>query len=358
VLVNHRDRPPGMVDVARLAGVSHQTVSRVLNGDTRVRAENRERVLRAVSALGYRVNRVAQELVTGRSRLVGVIALHSTLYGPLSTLAALEVAAAAHGLSVSVRRVREPGSASVAAAVEGHLDQRVAGIVAVLPVRAAAEVVARVPESVPVVAVDSGDEAVVPRVVVDHEAGGHAATAHLLGRGHATVWHVAGPQDWYDARGRSTGWRRALEEAGAHVPPVIPAGWTAASGYQAGRVLARIEEATAVFAANDHVALGILRALHEHGRRVPEDVSVVGFDDTPEAAHFFSPLTTVRVDHAAVAAEALALLVSPEARARPVGCRRVVVPELVERRSVAAGPRCPPRRDGAVRLSTKEECRA
>ena len=149
--------------------------------------------------------------------------------------------------------------------------------------------------------VDGDPERSTPLVTVDQAAGAFAATRHLLEAGHRTVWHVSGPPDWFDSAGRIAGWRSALEAAGAEVPPIVPADWSAASGYRAGQMLARMPEVTAIFAANDHLALGILRAMSERGRRVPHDVSVVGFDDVPEAAYFIPPLTTVRPDFDAVA---------------------------------------------------------
>jgi DNA-binding LacI/PurR family transcriptional regulator len=177
-------------------------------------------------------------------------------------------------------------------------------------------------------------------VTVDQAAGARAATEHLLAAGHRTVWHVSGPPEWFDSAGRVVGWETALRAAGAEVPPVLPADWSAAAGYRVGQTLARIPEATAVFAANDHLALGILRALHERSLRVPDDVSVVGFDDVPEAGYFIPPLTTVRPDFHAVAESALALLLSRiQGDATPDG-PRTLAPTLVERRSVA-----PPRPD-------------
>ena len=328
-------RDPAMTDVARLAGVSHQTVSRVLNGHPSVREQTRLRVRAAVEALGYRPNNAARALVTGRSQLIGVVAQNSTLYGPSSLLAAFELAAAAAGFAVSVRRVRVLDRASIAAAVEHHRDQRVAGIVAIAPTASASEALADVPAGVPLVTVDGDPERGAPLVTVDQEAGARLATRHLLDAGHRTVWHVSGPVDWFDAAGRVRGWRRALEEAGAEVPPVTAADWSAAAGYQTGQMLARMPEVTAVFAANDHLALGILRAMSERGRSVPEDVSVVGFDDVPEAAYFIPPLTTVRPDFDAVATETLGLLLAQISGDDIGPSPRTIQPTLVERRSVA-----------------------
>nr|WP_323384755.1 LacI family DNA-binding transcriptional regulator [Streptomyces calidiresistens] len=332
-------RAPAMTDVARLAGVSHQTVSRVLNGHPNVREQTRLRVRAAIEELGYRPNRAARTLATGRSQLLGVVAPNSTLFGPASLLAAFEWAAGTAGFSVSVRRVGVLDRPSIAAAVEHHRDQRVAGIVVIAPTASANEALAEIPSTVPVVTVDGDPLRGTALVTVDQEAGAMAATRHLLEAGHPTVWHVSGPSDWFDAAGRVRGWRRALEEAGAEVPPVTPADWSAAAGYRAGQMLARMPEVTAVFAANDHLALGILRAMHERGRSVPGDVSLIGFDDVPEAAYYIPPLTTVRADFDEVAGETLHLLLRRITDGETGPVRRILSPTLVERVSVAAPAR-------------------
>lgn len=332
-------RDPAMTDVARLAGVSHQTVSRVLNGHPNVREQTRLRVRAAIAELGYRPNRAARTLATGRSQVIGVVALSSTLYGPASMLSAFEQAANGSGFAVSVGSVRTLDRRSIADAVGRHLDQRVAGVVVIAPVVSANEALDGLPPDVPLVTIDGDPERHGALVTVDQEVGGFAATNCLLEAGHRTVWHVTGPADWFDSAGRVQGWRRALIEAGAEMPPLIPADWTAASGYRAGQVLARMSEVTAVFAANDHLALGILCALSERGRRVPADISVVGFDDVPEAAFLIPPLTTVRPDFGAVARESLALLLRQIESGETTQERRTIVPALVTRDSVA-----PPRR--------------
>jgi DNA-binding LacI/PurR family transcriptional regulator len=183
--------------------------------------------------------------------------------------------------------------------------------------------------------VDGDPRRPIELVTVDQEAGAVAATTHLLEAGHRTVWHVSGPADWFDSQGRIAGWQRALTQAGADIPPLMPADWSAASGYQAGQILARMTDVTAVFAANDHLALGILRALHENGRRVPEDISLVGFDDVPEAAYYIPPLTTMRPDFDAVAAASIDLLVAQIRSGHRLGQRRMLTPTLISRESVA-----------------------
>ncbi|WP_199440346.1 LacI family DNA-binding transcriptional regulator [Umezawaea beigongshangensis] len=327
-----------MTDVARLAGVSHQTVSRVLNDHPNVREQTRLRVRAAIAELGYRPNRAARALVTGRSQLLGVVAQNSALYGPASLLAAFEGAAAEAGFAVSVGSVGSLDRASVSAAVERHLDQRVAGIVVIAPVASANEALDHLHSAVPLVTVDGDPARSTALVTVDQVSGARAATRFLLDAGHSTVWHVSGPTQWFDSAGRIAGWRAELERAGAEVPPVIAADWTAAAGYRAGQVLSRMPDVTAVFAANDHLALGVLRALSERGRSVPGDVSLIGFDDVPEAAYFTPPLTTVRQDFDAVGRATLSLLLSQITSGEPSSQRRTVAPELVVRDSVAPPP--------------------
>jgi DNA-binding LacI/PurR family transcriptional regulator len=328
-----------MTDVAALAGVSHQTVSRVLNNHPNVAEQTRNRVNAAIAQLGYRPNRAAKALVTGRSHLVGVVAQNSTLYGPASLLASFEQAAADAGFGVTIASVRRLDRESLLEAVDRHLQQRVAGIVVIAPVASAKEAIASIPDDVPLVAVDGDPEQQTSLVTVDQAEGARLATQHLLDMGHRTVWHVSGPPDWFDSAGRIDGWRRTLLDAGADVPPLVRADWSAASGYQAGQMLARMADVTAVFAANDHLALGIVRALHERGRQVPAEISVVGFDDVPESAYFLPPLTTIRPDFDEVGRRTLAVLLDRLSGDHGTVQRLVIAPTLVVRDSVAAPPK-------------------
>jgi DNA-binding LacI/PurR family transcriptional regulator len=324
-----------MMDVARLAGVSHQTVSRVLNEHKNVSEQTRLKVRAAIAELGYRPDRAARALVTGTSQVIGVVAQNSALYGPAAMLTAFEEAAQATGFAVNVGSVRSLDERSIAEAVERHLDHRVAGLVVIAPVAGARAALAQLPDDVPLVTIDGDPERSSTLVTVDQVAGARAATEHLLAAGHATVWHISGPTDWFDAAGRVRGWEAALCDAGAELPPLLTGDWSAASGYLNGQLLARLPEVTAVFTANDHIALGLLRALSEHGRRVPEDVSIVGFDDVPEAAYYTPPLTTVRPDFDAVAAAGLDLLLAQiESGTVDARARRTIAPTLIVRNSV------------------------
>lgn len=178
----------------------------------------------------------------------------------------------------------------------------------------------------------------VAAVAADHQKGARLATEHLLAAGHALVTHVGGPPGWYETAERLAGWRGTLERAGVDVPVPLPGDWSPASGFRAGRALAGRPEVTAVFAANDQTALGLLRALGEQGRRVPEDVSIVGFDDLPEAGYFSPPLTTVRQDFAEVGRQSLHALLAQVSSGRPSSARVVITPELVVRCSTASPP--------------------
>ena len=330
-----RPRMPVMADVAKLAGVSHQTVSRVINGSAHVRPETRRRVMEAMGELDYRPNQAARALVTGRSGTLGVVGFDTTLYGPASTLFAIEQAAHAAGYFITVVSMAVLDRESLLAAVDRLRLQGVDGILVITPQEGAAEAVVNLPTSIPVVAVEAARPNSVPLVAVDQFAGAVGATQLLLDLGHKTAWHVAGPREFLEAQQRVDGWRTTLERAGADVPGVLVGDWSPGSGYGLGQQLAEDPEVTAIFAANDQMALGILRALHEHGRRIPGDVSVVGFDDIPEAQYFTPPLTTVRQNFAEVGRSSLRLLLELMKSGDHPPQRLTIAPELVVRRSTA-----------------------
>jgi DNA-binding LacI/PurR family transcriptional regulator len=324
-----------MADVAKLAGVSLQTVSRVINNSPHVRADTRERVQDAMRKLEYRPNPVARALVTGRSRTLGVVSFDTTLHGPASTLFGIERAAHEADYFVSIVSLRSLASSSVVSAVERLRDQGVDGILVIAPQESATSALLHLPEDVPVVAAEAGPDASVPLVAVDQLEGAQMATSHLLELGHRTVWHISGPVDWLEAQDRMRGWRSTLEAAGAPAPPVLHGDWSARAGHELGRDLAANPDVTAVFVANDQMALGLLRALHEAGRRIPGDISVVGFDDIPEAEYFTPPLTTVRQNFNEMGRRSLLLLLEQIESGVREPRRETVRPELIVRASTA-----------------------
>lgn len=335
-------RPPVMADVARLAGVSHQTVSRVLNDHPNVRPPTRDKVLAAIRELAYRPNAAARTLVTRRTHTLGVISFDTMLYGPASMLYGFE--RAAHDTYfVSVASLPALDRRSMLDAVDRFLGQGVEGIMVIATQDTAVAALGHVPVKVPLVAVGCGTKAAVTSVAIDNEAGAYAATRYLLSLGHRTVHHVAGTSSHLDAQERVDGWRRALEEAGAPRPDLLVGDWSASSGYKMGRELAADPELTAIFCGNDTMALGVMRALAERGLRVPRDVSIVGFDDVPDAGFYTPPLTTVRQDFGEVGRRALGTLIDRMSGAIESGLRVRIAPELIIRASAAGPPGLTPR---------------
>jgi DNA-binding LacI/PurR family transcriptional regulator len=331
-----RRRAASMMDVARLAGVSHQTVSRVINGSPRVAPDTRDRVHAAMRMLDYRPSSLARALKTGRSRTIGVVSFDTTLYGPASTLFGVERAAHQADYFTSIVSVPELHRDTVLEAVDRLRRQGVEGILTVVPQRAAMSALGRVPVDVPLTAVEAGPEAGVAVVAVDQFAGAAAATRHLLELGHRSVVHVAGPSGWQESELRVAGWRETLLAQGLAAPTPAVGDWTPESGYAIGRELATLPDLSAIFVANDQMALGVLRALHEAGLRVPEHVSVVGFDAIPESAFFMPPLTTVRQDFLEMGRQGFRLLQRQIDEGRRSDARITIAPELVVRSSTRA----------------------
>jgi DNA-binding LacI/PurR family transcriptional regulator len=323
-----------MLDVARLAGVSGQTVSRVANGRDNVDAGTRERVLAAMRELGYRPNRAARALRSGQFRSIAVIVFELSSFGTTRSLDAIATAATARGYAVNLIPVLSATEERLSNAFSELDEQAVDGAVILIEAHLLDEI--PLPEGLPTVIVDSSALFDYPIVDTDQAQGARQATEHLLDLGHETVWHVSGPPESYSAIRRRESWETTLKGRGRQVPPVLAGDWTVGSGYDAGLELARNDDVTAVFAANDQMALGIMHALHEQGRSVPAAVSVVGFDDMEESAHFWPPLTTIRQSFAEVGRATVDALIteiqSGEHHHEPVR----IGTELVVRESTAA----------------------
>lgn len=328
-------RRPSMADVAALAGVSGQTVSRVVNDSPRVDPATRARVEAALEALGYRPHAAARALRTGRSQTVGVIVSTLASVGNSQMLEAVARAAASRGYALTVVTLGAQGRAGIADAFARLRDQGVDGALVLNEASAVARE-AEPPAGLRLVVVDAPADARYGVVESDHAGGARAAVAHLLALGHPTVWHLAGPETSYAAAARERGWRAALEEVGAIAPPIVRGDWTSASGFEAGLALAARPDVSAVFAANDQMALGMLRAAAHAGRAVPGSVSVVGFDDVPDAPQYAPALTTVRQDFDELGERAVAALADGiEAGAAPTGVQTVAT-ALILRESTAA----------------------
>ncbi len=279
---------------------------------------------------------MARALVTGRSRTIGVIGFNTTLYGPASTLYGIERAAYDANYLTSVVSMPDLDRESVLTASERLRRHNVEGILAVAPHQAAIAAVAQLSAQVPMVCVEAGPESIIPSVQVDQRGGAQAATQHLLDLGHTNVLHIAGPKDWQEAEIRLEGWRDTLLAAGIAPAPPRFGDWSSASGYAIGADIAGQSEVTAVFCSNDQMALGLLRALTEAGRRVPQDISVVGFDATPESGYFNPPLTTVSQDFIDVGRRGFDLLRRLIDAEAPAESRLVIPFDLIVRQSTAA----------------------
>jgi DNA-binding LacI/PurR family transcriptional regulator len=329
-------------DVAAAAGVSYQTVSRVINGHPSVRPETRELVVSAIEQLRFRPNRAARALAGGPVQSVTVLTDNTTLYGRSESIRGIEEAARAAGFTVGIRVVETEDRAEISDAVSRATEPRGALIV-IAHDRVGDLVLSAVPGDVPMVALvgtpagAEGDGQ--PWVWIDDRQAAFDATRYLLGLGHRTVYYAAIPS----SPQRLQGWREALETAGAPVPDPVICGWTPHSGYLAGLKLGAQAEATAILCGNDDLAIGVTRALGEAGRAVPAEVSVIGFDDIPVARFLTPALTTVRQDFAELGRVAFAMLRSRIEPDAATDIPEAPEPELVIRES--AGP---PPAEGAV----------
>ncbi|UBU16189.1 LacI family DNA-binding transcriptional regulator [Nonomuraea gerenzanensis] len=295
---------PSIRDVAAAAGVSYQTVSRVLNESPRVRPETRTAVLAAIESLGFRPSRTARALSLGRARGITAVTSNTVLYGYAATLQGLEEAARAEGMAMGIRVVESAEPAEVKQTVDYVGDASAGGVVVIAFDPLGVAVLEALPEHVPAVAAaepaapDRGRVA----IALDERRAAADATQHLLGLGHHTVHHVAipseGGREGAVAGGRLAGWRDALRAAGAEIPELIGCGWDIRSAYAAGQRLASAPDVTAILCGNDDIAQGVRRALYDAGKDVPGDVSLVGFDDIPGSAYWTPALTTVRMDFA------------------------------------------------------------
>ena len=288
-----RPRAASMADVARHAGVSSQTVSRVANGLTNVDETTRDRVLASMRAVGYRPNGAARALKYGRFHTVGVIMFTLETLGNVRTLDAIATEAAAADYTVTLMPVPDPTMGAVSGAYRRLSEQAVDGIIIIFEASLLDRVEITLPPGLPVVVIDSNAGSGFAVVDTDQAQGARLATEHLLSLGHRNVWHIAGPASSFSAGHRADSWRQTLQDAGIEPPPIIHGDWSTESGHRAALELAARDEVTAIFTANDQMALGAMKALHELGRDIPSDVSVVGFDDMDESRAFWPPLTTV-----------------------------------------------------------------
>lgn len=298
-----------MADVARTAGVSAQTVSRALRDSPNVHPDTRRRVLAAVEQVGYRFNNAARMLASGRSHTIGLVLLQSGGYYARSAVTAgVEAAAGEAGFAVSIATIAALDTGLMERSLSKLAEQGVDGIVIAVPLIATTQKMEDITRDIPTVTLDGSRTAGALVLGIDQQEAGRVATQHLLDLGHRQVWHISGPDEWIEARQRRQGWQECLAAAGIKAPPALEGDWSPDSGYRQGQIIAMIPDVTAVFVASDEMAFGVIRAMRERGRSVPEDMSIVSVDDISLAAYCSPPLTTVRQDFYSCGATAVALL--------------------------------------------------
>lgn len=324
--------------MARLAGVSQQTVSRVLNGSTNVRPEIRQSVEEAIRKLRYRRNTAARALVTTRSMTLGVICYGLDYYGPSLALLGIEESARKAGYATTLVTVSDTQLNSMSAAMNHLIVNSVDGVIVFAPIKGAQGVIAALSDGVPVVSFEPAAEHGMASIALDEELGARLATRHLLDLGHETVWQVCGDPAWVGTDARIRGWQSELAAAKRVAPEPIGGDWTSASGYVAGLEIVKNPDITAVFVANDYMAMGVLSALREHGVRCPDEISVVGFDEVPDSRYYQPALTTVRMDFREVGRKCVERLLELVGGAETSQLAKIQ-PELVVRDSAAPPPR-------------------
>lgn len=324
---------PSIYDVAELAGVSHMTVSRVLNDHPNIRESTRARVLKAIDETNYTRSSIARALATQRAMRIGVVVENASQYGPNCSLRAFESSARQAGYAISVFSAVDDADLRIVDGVTDLVAQGVDALCVIAPRDSSLDELRQHDTGLPTLIITSEPDADMHTAAVDQHAGGLLAMAHLLDQGHRGIAHLAGPLDWFDARARVQAWRDALAGARAPADDLVVGDWTPDSGYEYARVH-DFSAVTAIFVANDQMALGVLHGLAERGLRVPQDISVVGFDDVPDSRHFLPPLTTVQQDFAALGSLALRQIVADIDGDSATG-HRLIQPRLVARQSTA-----------------------
>ena len=306
-----QSRKATMKDVALAAGVSTQTVSRVINNRPDVSAKTRARVQDAISRLGYAPNIIARSLIQGRSNTLGIVGFGLELFGPTRVLAGIESKANELGFSLLLSLLDTVDPQRASGILNDLLSRQVDGIIWAVPgyvgsTQWLAPLLERI--SVPIVYLNRNQDPTKEVVAMDNHHGGRLAVEHLLAQGYQRVGLITGPREWWEAGEREASWRSTMQEAGIdNLDDLSVVGdWSAASGEAGFHTLhAQAPDIEAVFASNDQMALGTLRAARRIGLKVPEDLAVVGFDDIPEAAYFYPSLTTIRQNPKALGALAV-----------------------------------------------------
>ena len=290
------ERKANIYDVAKLADVSHQTVSRVLNNHSSVKQATRERVEAAIAQLKYRPNQAARQLVTSRSKMIGILIAGTELYGPWAILNAMEREARSEGYSVISISVLPDSPESWREGIDQLRNLDTDGVITIALSKQIIKEVEKTLTSATIVIVDTEPSKKFDSVNIENYVGGKIATQHLIDLGHKRIVHITGPSDGYEGQQRRRGYEDAMNDAKLKVD-VIEGDWSITTGYKSGcELVQRKVLPTAIFTSNDHLALGVMKALNENEISIPQQMSIVGFDNIPEAEFLNPALTTIHQD--------------------------------------------------------------
>jgi DNA-binding LacI/PurR family transcriptional regulator len=336
--IRHGAKRPTLEDVARELGVSHQTVSRVINNHPRVLPQTRARVLAGIELLGYQPNRAARFLANQRSTLVGLVASDSRSYGPAHALLSIQLEAQRNGYTIMTIGLSKCTISEVKKAAQELMANAAQGVIIDLPFEINRRELHEALTDIPFVGLDVDGGSVFPSFRFDHARGAGAATKHLIDLGHKKIAGLVGEPPWRSYKLRKRGWFHALTAFRLKPGPCLQTSWTADGGYEATKRLIEksFNKFSAIFAANDLIALGSMLALHEHGIKVPDEISVVGFDGMPESQFFYPPLSTVAVDLDILAKKSLQSLFAAIQRSKDEPIRKIGIPKLIQRKSTGS----------------------
>jgi DNA-binding LacI/PurR family transcriptional regulator len=336
--MSKRPRGKTLHDVAEYSGVSYQTVSRVVNHHPNVSPDTRERVQSAIDTLGYKPNKVAKSLAAKQSNTLALITFGMDYYGPTQMILNIERISKELNYDLIFSNVHESSGEQIGKVLESLSGRQVDGIVAILPVEGATyEELASLCPDIPIVQIDPKIDPTLPSVVVEQYYGSQMITEYLIQLGHRRIAEISGPLNWFGAQARHQQWQETMRHAGLLTDLSVEGEWTPHSGYGAVQhLLTQSSDFTAIVAGNDQMALGAIHALREHDLRVPEDVSVVGFDDMPEAAYFQPPLTTIRQDFSQLGVIAVEYLLERIANPLTPLKQHVIYPQLIIRESATS----------------------
>jgi DNA-binding LacI/PurR family transcriptional regulator len=333
-MTRNRTKRVTILEVAQESGVSYQTVSRVINEHPNVAPETRARILDVIKRLNYRPSKAAQSLASKYSSTLAVITYGMEYYGLTQMVVNIERYARKAGYDIVFSNVDLADSDDIDSRIGSMAQWSVDGIILIAPIKNTHyEQAIQQLTSIPFILFDNAPDTKSPSIRINQETGSFATTQHLIELGHQQLVTITGPQNWYGGESRLLGYHRALQSAGLTSVAEIEGDWTAQSGYSAMQNLIQEHTFTGVVAGNDQMALGAIHAMIEAGYRVPQDISIVGFDDIPEASFFLPALTTIKQDFRLLGQRGIQYLIDLIQNPQIIAGRRVIEPQLVIRNS-------------------------